>query len=444
MKLKRFVSMVMALMLVVGLAAGCGKSKKEEAQGGSVYFLNFKPEVAEVWEKIAKEYTKETGVPMKVITAAAGTYESTLKSEIAKKGAPTLFQVTGPVGYKAWKDYCKDLKDTKLYSWLLDKSMAIGGEDGGVYGIPYVVESYGIIYNEAIMRKYYALSNAKVKSSEEINSFEKLKEVVEDMTARKDELEIEGVFASTSFSPGEDWRWQTHLANVPQYYEFKEDGVDEKKEFEFRYNENYKNIFDLYLNNSCTEPKMLGAKSVADSMAEFALGKVAMVQNGNWAWSQIAETDGNIVTQDNVKFMPIYTGMKEDEEQGLCTGSGNFMCINSQTSEENQKASEDFLEWLFNTEVGKNYVTNELNFITPFDTFAEAELPSDPLAKEVIRYMGDSNMTSVSWVFLTMPGEEWKSNFGASLLEYAQGSKKWKTVVEDMKTSWKDEMKMIQ
>ena len=101
----------------------------------------------------------------------------------------------------------------------MDKSLAITGEDGGVYGIPYVVEGYGIIYNDAIMQKYFALDGAKAASMDEINNFAKLKEVVEDMQAKKDELGIEGVFASTSLTPGEDWRWQTHLANIPVYYE---------------------------------------------------------------------------------------------------------------------------------------------------------------------------------------------------------------------------------
>jgi raffinose/stachyose/melibiose transport system substrate-binding protein len=75
---------------------------------------------------------------------------------------------------------------------------------------------------------------------------------------------------------------------------------------DFKYANNYKNIFDLYLNNSITDRKLLGAKSVDDSMAEFALGQVAMVQNGNWAWSQIKNVSGNTVKEEDIKFMPIY------------------------------------------------------------------------------------------------------------------------------------------
>jgi raffinose/stachyose/melibiose transport system substrate-binding protein len=158
---------------------------------------------------------------LKVVTAASGTYEQTLKSEIAKADAPVLFQINGPVGYASWKDYCADLSGIELYSHLLDKSMAVTSGNG-VYGIPYVVEGYGIIYNNAIMNKYFALPGAKAASMDEINNFAKLKEVVEDMTARKAELGIEGVFSSHSLKREKTGAWQTHLANLPILYDFRD------------------------------------------------------------------------------------------------------------------------------------------------------------------------------------------------------------------------------
>lgn len=454
MRMKKFLPVVLAAVMTAGLCAGCGSSKsasesskpssestkdttKENA--GTVYYLSFKPEQAEQWKAIAKAYTEETGVQVKVQTAASGTYEQTLKSEIAKKDAPTIFQVNGPVGYQNWKDYCMDLSDSDLYSWLNDKSMAIEGKDGGIYGIPYAVEGYGIIYNEEIMDRYFALDGAKAASMEEINNFSKLKEVTEDMSAKKDQLGIEGVFASTSFAPGEDWRWQTHLMNLPVYYEYQDKGVSDEQELSFEYNEQFKNIFDLYLNNSVTEPAMLGSKTVSDSMAEFALGKAAMVQNGNWAWGDISGVDGNTVKEDKIKYLPIYTGMEGEEKQGLCVGGENYFCINSEASDADQKASLDFIQWLFGTDEGKEKVTKELGFITPFNTFADDQKPTDPLAQEVIRYMENKDLTSVSWDFQTFPSQTFKDNLGASLLEYASGSKDWDKVVTDCTEDWKAE-----
>ena len=289
------------------------------------------------------------------------------------------------------------------------------------------------------MDKYFALDGAKASSIEEINNFEKLKEVTEDMTAKKDQLGIEGVFASTSFAPGEDWRWQTHLMNLPIYYEYQDKEVKDEKEITFEYNEEFKNIFDLYLNNSVTEPAMLGSKTVSDSMAEFALGKAAMVQNGNWAWGDISGVDGNTVKEDKIKYLPIYTGIKGEEKQGLCVGGENYFCINSEASEADQKASLDFIQWLFSSEEGKDKVTNELGFITPFNTFEDDQKPTDPLAQEVIRYMENPDLTSVSWDFQTFPSQTFKDNLGASLLEYASGNKEWNTVVTECIEDWKAE-----
>ncbi|WP_330566318.1 ABC transporter substrate-binding protein [Romboutsia sp. Marseille-P6047] len=283
-KLKKVVSIALSVIMSTVVLTGCTSSSDNKASDdgkGSVYYLNFKPESESQWKKIAEDYEKETGVNVKIVTAASGTYEQTLKSEVEKKDAPTLFQINGPVGYESWKEYCADLKDTELYSHLLNQDMAIKDGDG-VYGIPYVEEGYGIIYNQAIMDKYFALDAAKAKSIDEINNFDKLKEVAEDMQSKKDELGIDGVFASTSLTPGEDWRWQTHLANLPIYYEYKDKDVKNLDEIDFTYSDNFKNIFDLYINNSTCEPTLLGSKTVSDSMAEFALGKAAMVQNGNW------------------------------------------------------------------------------------------------------------------------------------------------------------------
>lgn len=408
------------------------------AEGGKVYYLNFKPEVDDKWQEIAEAYMDETGVEVKVVTAASGTYEEVLKSEIAGQDAPTLFQVNGPVGYSNWKDYCLDLTNSELYNALSDKGLAVTGADGGVYGVPYTVESYGIIYNDAIMQAYFATDGAKAASIDEINSFDKLKEVVEDMTAKKDELGIDGVFASTSLLPGEDWRWQTHLANVPVYYEYKDNGVSDMDEIAFTYSDNFKNIFDLYINNSTCAPGLLGSKAVTDSMAEFALGQCAMVQNGNWAWGQISEVEGNTVAEENVKFMPVYTGVAGEENQGLCTGTENFWCVNSQASEADQKATLDFVNWMISSDTGKDYMVNGLGNAAPFTTFGDDEKPTDPLAKEMYNYM-ESGKTSVTWNFTTFPSQAFKDDFGAALLEYCNGNMTWDEVKDLVVTRWAEE-----
>ena len=462
-KFKKVLASTLAGVLAVGALAGCGESgnnnnnstastastatteSKVDTSGvKSIYFLNFKPEIADKYEAIAAKYKEEKGIEVRVQTAASGEYEKYLTSEMGKSDPPTIFQINGPVGYQNWKDYCADVSGSKLYDLVSDKSLAV--KDGeGVYGIPYVVEGYGIIYNNAIMTKYFATDGAKAASMDEINSFAKLKEVVEDMTAKKEELGIDGVFGSTSLKQGDDWRWQTHLADLPLYYEFGSDGnaivnCFNAKDLEFKYAENYKNIFDLYTNNSVTEKNLLGGKTVSDSMAEFADEKCAMIQNGSWAWGDIEK--GGKVKAEDVKYLPIYTGTEDDAKQGLCIGTENYFAINKEVDEATQKASMDFLVWLFTSDYGKNAVVNDLGFVTPFTSFGENEKPSNPLAVELLAWSDKAakgDCKSVDWAFLGIPSEKWKSDFGASLLEYVQGQKDWTKVVDDAKASWTTE-----
>ena len=450
--MKKTIALLLCAVLGFTLTAcGMKKEPKPETQAtntGKVYFLNFKPEVADIYKEIATKYKEETGVDVKVVTAASNTYETTLKSEIAKKDAPTIFQINGPVGYKSWANYCLDLSDTKLYSYLTDKNLAVKNSNG-VFGIPYVVEGYGIIYNNAIMEKYFALKDKAVSISkaDDIRSFETLNAVVTDMTKHKKELGIDGVFASTSMGSGEQWRWTTHLANVPVYYEMKEKNDDSPtlttlnaKDIDFSYSENFRKVFDMYLNNSTTKKELLSGKTVDNAMAEFALGKAAMVQNGNWAWEQISNVKGNVVKAEDIKYLPIYMGIKGEEKQGLCIGTENYLAINKNATEADRKASIAFLEWLFSSETGKDYVVNKLNFIAPFNTFKDDEKPDDPLAKEIFRWM-EKDVNNLEWAFNSFPSQQFKDDFGNAMLEYSQGKKDWKHVETTFKNSWKSERK---
>ncbi|KGF05613.1 ABC transporter substrate-binding protein [Arcanobacterium sp. S3PF19] len=434
-KFKRFAGLTLAAALTMGTVAACGSSDSAKGGKGKVYYLNFKPEQEEAWKKVAQAYEKEKGTKVKIVTAASGTYEKTLKTEIEKEDAPTLFNINGPVGYQNWKKYTADLKDSKIYKELSDQSLAVKDGDG-VFGVPFVVEGYGIIYNDAILQKYFALPGAKAKSVKEINNFDKLKAVAEDMQAQKDKLGIKGAFASTSFAPGEDWRWQTHLANYPVYYELKDKKVSDSKKLDFKYDKEYKNILDLYTKNSTVDPAQTSAKTVTDSLAEFALGQAAFIQNGNWAWGQISGVDGNTVKEGDIHFMPIYTGVKGEEKNGLAIGTENFMSVNAKASEADQKASLDFLEWLFTSDNGKKMVAEDLGFIAPFKSFGEKETPKDPLGKEVAKYLNDKDLTTIPWVFTIFPSQEFKDGLGQQLGQYVAGKNSWDNVKKYFVTEW--------
>lgn len=451
---KRIISVLLSCVLITAVFAGCRADNKENENGGGtaadstvIRYLNFKPEITAAYEKISKEYEAQTGVKVIVETAANNSYEQTLTAKMATDEAPTIFQINGPHGYESWKDYCADITSCALYEHLTDKDLAIK-EGGRVYGIPYVAEGYGIIYNDEIMQKYFALGTKETSfnSMSEINNFNALKSLVQDMNKHKAELGIEGVFASTSLKAGENWRWTTHLANIPVYYEYKSKNAeltsDAVKTLDFNFAENYKNIFDLYIENSVTDKKALGTKIVDESMAEFATGKAAMVQNGNWAWSQINDISGNTVKAENIKFLPVYMEIEGEEKQGICIGTENFLAINSKASAAEQKAAEDFLYWLYSSEKGKQFVLNDLGFIAPFDTFGENERPTDPLARQVVEYMNDDSLVNIPWVFTIFPSQTFKDDFGAVLLQYVQGTKSFEDVKSTVVKSWEAESRL--
>ena len=426
-----------AVLAVAATLAACSNGSSSGSENG-VYLLNFKPEAEEALKTIASAYKDKTGVEVKIVTAASGTYQQTLQTEVAKSNPPTIFNINGPVGLATWKDYALDLSGTEFVKALTDSSMALTDEDGVVYGSPLGVEGYGLIYNAAILNKYFAMEGAKATSVDEIKGFAKLKEVVEDMQARKADLGIEGAFACTSLASGEDWRWQTHLANYPVFYEFRDKGVTDAKEIALTYSDNYKQIFDLYLNNSTVAPSAAAAKTVTDSMADFALGKCAFVQNGNWAWSQISEVEGNTVAEGDIHFMPIYIGVNGEEKSGIALGTENYLAVNSQVSETAQKASIDFLTWLLTGEGAKMLVDNSVVSVSPYPAFSELT-PADPLGKETAQFLANKELYPINWVFQTFPSQEFKNQLGSHLAQYASGKEDWSAVKEYFVSTWKSE-----
>lgn len=464
---KKLVSVLLIAALTAAAAAGCGNrdnngnaaddknasNQENEAAdndnggeddliqevSGSVYYLNFKPEQAQQWKDLAEEYSDETGIPVTIETAASGTYESTLKSEMAKSEAPTLFQVNGPAGLAAWKDYCYDLKDSTVYKNLKSDDFALISDDGQVQGVAYVIETYGLIYNKDILEDYCETNGAKIKDVSEINSFAKLKEVADDMQAKKDELGIKGAFASAGMDSSSDWRFKTHLANLPIYFEYKDDNLDTTDAIKGTYLDAYKNMWDLYITDSTVESTMLSGMTGEDAAAEFSMGEAAFYQNGTWAYNDIA---GNDVDDEDMGMLPIYIGVGDEQNQGLCTGSENYWCVNKNASQDDIDATLNFMEWVITSDRGRETFRDEMGFVTPFETFTDEYQPDNPLVAAANEYI-DSGKTSIPWVFSTIPSEGWKNGVGSALLEYAQGTGDWDKVKSAFVEGWASEHQAV-
>ena len=443
--MKKLIALLLAVVMVMGLAA-CGSKTTTEtkapteakvdtpateaktdapAAAGSVYYLNFKPEQDEAWQKLAAKYTEETGVPVTVLTAASGTYEETLMAEMGKTEAPTMFQVNGPVGLANWADYCYDLSGSDLYSHLTSDGFALKDGDA-VLGIAYVVESYGLITNKTLLEKAgYTI--------DDINSFDTLKAVAEDITARSGELGF-AAFTSAGMDGSSDWRFKTHLANLPIYFEYQADGIGTTTEIKGTYLDNYRNIWDLYINNSTCAPAELSAKTGDDSRNEFLEGKAVFYQNGSWEYGSLSA----VYSDDELAMIPIYIGVGDEAKQGLCTGTENYWCVNKDASEEDIAATLAFMNWCVTD--GAEAMANDMGFVIPFDTAVES---TNLFVKQDVAYTAEGK-TPVSWNFPTMPSEEWKNVLGSALTAYAadQTDANWDAVVSAFVDNWAAEYKL--
>ena len=415
------VFLTIASMFMAFTLTACDKEE------GKVYYLNFKPEQDSDWQKLAKKYTELTGVEVKVVTAAAGTYESTLTAELDKDDAPTLFQINGVVGYKSWKNYCLDLTNTDLHKELTSNDFAVMSE-GKVYGIAYVYEGYGIIVNKKLLKQ----AGYEV---EEINSFAKLEEVAKDITARKDELGF-SAFTSPGLEGSSSWRFSGHLANMPLFYEFEEDKITtQPATIKGTYLNAFKKIWDLYINNSTVPATQLSSKTGVETLADFTTGEAVFYQNGTWEYSNVITN--SVVKAEDLGYLPIYVGVK-DAKQGLCCGTENFWSVNSQASKEDQEATLKFLHWVVTSEEGTTALAKDMGFVSPFKKAKEVD---NVLCNIMNEYVANG-CYNVAWSFNHTPNvDSWRKAVVDALAAYSveQTEANWSKVETAFVQGWANE-----
>ncbi|MBF1675518.1 MAG: extracellular solute-binding protein, partial [Scardovia wiggsiae] len=248
-------------------------------------------------------------------------------------------------------------------------------------------------------------------------------------------LGVDGAFTSAGFDSSSDWRFKTHLANMPLYFEMLADHITgQPKTLKGTYLNQYKNIFDLYLNDSTTPRTQLSGKTADDANSEFATGKAVFYQNGTWAWSDLQKSG---FKAGDLGMMPLYIGAGDEKNQGLTTGSENYWCINSKVSAADQKATEAFLKWMVTNKKGQDALAKDMGFVTPFKSMEniKSENPLTQIAQEDAK----SGKKDVTWNFTIIPSTKWKDDLGSALLAYAQGTGTWDSVKKAFVDGWKTE-----
>lgn len=396
------------------------------AEGGSVYYLNFKPESDSAWQALAKTYTEQTGVDVKVVTAASGEYENTLTAEMGKSSAPTMFQCGNQQGLATWNDYCLDLSDSDVYKEMTTDEFNLKTEDGQVKAIAYCYEAFGLITNKALLKEAgYEVTD--------ITNFDSLKKVAEDITARKDELGF-SAFTSAGLDGSSSWRFSGHLANMPLFYEFRDDNVtSQPAEVTGAYLDNYKAIWDLYINNSTCEPAALATATGDMALEEFGTGKAVFYQNGTWEFANLTgEEKGYKMNPDDLTMIPIYIGVEGEENSALACGTENCWAVNSKASEEDIQATLDFMKWVVTSEEGTTMMAEQFGPI-PFKNAKESENVFFTAANDLI----SAGNYVVTWAFNHTPNvDEWRAGVVSALLQYSNTGDGWDNVKTAFVNGW--------
>ena len=394
-----------------------------EPASGSVYYLNFKPEADEAWQKLAATYTEQTGVPVKVVTAASGTYDTTLAAELDKSSAPTLFQCGNQGAINSYGDYCYPLDGTAIMDQMTTDAFNLKGEDGQTLSIGYCYEAFGIIVNKALLEK-------AGHSIDEITDFASLKAVADDIHARAEELGFDA-FSSAGLDGSSSWRFSGHLANMPLFYEFRDDNVTEQPAtITGAYLENFKNIWDLYTTDTATTGAALATATGDESEAEFGEGKAAFYQNGTWEYSNLTGTFG--MNPDDLAMIPIYCGVEGEEKAGLCAGTENCWAINNESSEEDIQATINFLVWVVTSDEGTTMLAEEFGPCP----FKDAKQPENVFFQNANKYTAEGNYV-VTWAFNWTPAvDDWRAAVVDALTQYTAGTGDWAAVETAFVQGW--------
>ena len=419
--MKKILAIVLVLVMALSMVA-CG-SKDE----GSVYWLNFKPEAKEALEQIAQQYTKETGVEVKVVTAASGEYESTLTAEMDKGAeAPTLFVVGNAAAVNSWGDYCYDLTGTKIANELNTDAYNLYDANGKLCSIGYCYECFGIIVNTKL------LGDAGYKLSD-ITDFKSLKAIVEDIHARADKLGFDA-FTSSGMDDSSSWRFSGHLANVALYYESVADKWTECPEtIKGTYLNNFKNLWDLYINNSAVTPDKL-ATGGFDANAEFKTGKAVFYQNGSWEYASLIEAG---MKADQLAMIPFYAGVEGEEKAGLNCGTENCWAVNAKASKADIEATIDFMTWLVTSEAGTKMMAEQFGPIP----YKSAKAPENVFFANAVEYANKGCYT-MTWAFNYTPNvNEWRAGLVSAMNQYDAGTGSWDDVVTAFVQGWATQYK---
>lgn len=401
----------------------------------TVNILQYKVEIQEaLQEAIDLYHEKYPNVTINLETVGGGdSVDTVYKSRAASGNMPDIFNAAGPESCETYMDYLEDLSDQPWVEHANSGMLNLDTIDGKVYGMPVTTEAMGLIANKAIFEAAGVdLSTVKDMASLEA-AFKALQDKIDAGELKEQYPDLEAV---TAVQGGATWVIGNHAINVALSPEFEEDiyKCAEAKEVKFSYKDAYTKYTDLMLNYSTSKDDHQSCLSIDYDKAVqemLSLGKVAVIQQGNWVYTAVNDIDPEVA--ENLTLLPLpVAGYKED---CVFTIVSNYWCVNKQSDDNVKAAAKHFLNWLYQSEEGKDIVVNKFGFLPVFDNYGDLA-PADPLSKDILNYT--SNGKGISMVFQGAPGGEGYTMdvFGQAVQGYLQGTSSWDDVFKKAQDEW--------
>lgn len=433
MKKKKFYSGVATALLASSVLAGCSFGSGEESSGSdseggdegavTVDVFQFKVEFKDQFEELVNMYEEENpDVNINVKTVGGGNdYGASLKTSFSSGEEPDIFNVGGPTDVDEYEQYLADVSDTEAAQAALDGTLSSVSRDDKVLGLPFNQEGYGLLYNKKVFEE------AGIDASS-IETMEELKTAVEKLDSQKEELGIDAPFA---FPAKEKWVMGNHLANAYLADEFNHDVMEayNADTVEFAMGDQMKEFTDLQSEYSVQPVLSLDYSQQVEE--HFSLGNVAMIQQGNWVYNTVASMDEEFA-QNNVGLLPIPV---EGYEGSIPVGVPNYWVVNKESEDEVVQASKDFLDWMYTSEEGKKFVTEEFKFIPAYEGYEDQDI-ADPISQEIYEYANEGN--TLGWVFLGAPTAWTEDAMGVAMQEYLSGNITWEEVEQQATEAWEE------
>ena len=265
----------------------------------------------------------------------------------------------------------------------------------------------------------------------DITNFETLKKVADDIHSRAAELGFDA-FSSAGLEGSSSWRFSGHLANMPLFYEFRDDNVtSQPASIKGTYLDNFKNVWDLYTTDSATTGAALTTATGDASEAEFGQGKAVFYQNGSWEFANLTgEEKGFKMNPEDLAMIPIYCGVEGEEKSGLCCGTENCWAVNKNAKEEDIQATLDFMKWVVTSDEGTTMLAEQFGPCP----FKNAKTPENVFFADANAYTTAGNYI-VTWDFNWTPAvNDWRAGVVDALTQYTVNGGSW----DDVKTAFVD------